>query len=73
MELFLYESDSSNSDDSSDEDDIFDIILHEMAFTPKRNLGPRLNLQDISEDNCEKMFRFKHLDCLLNLSITASV
>ena len=53
MELLVYESSSD-----SDEDDLPDVILYEMAFIRKRVLGPRLNLQDVSEDDCEKMFRY---------------
>ena len=58
MELLVYDSESS-----SDEDDLFDVILYEMAFTRKPLLGPRLNLQDLSEDDCEKMFRYAHNMC----------
>ena len=52
VELLLYDSDISDSADSSDDDDLFDVILYDMAFIP------RLNLQDISEDDCEDMFRY---------------
>ena len=58
MELLRYDFNSSSSDGSSDDDDL-DLILYDIAFTPKRKLGSRLNLQDITEDDCEKMFRYK--------------
>ena len=41
---------------SSDEDDL-DILLVEMAFAPKVNLGRRINLEDITDTGCEQMFR----------------
>jgi hypothetical protein len=56
VEFLLYDSDSS--DDEDDLFDDYDLILYEMAFTQKPMLGPRLNLQDVSEDDCEKMFRY---------------
>ena len=42
-------------DYSSNEDDL-DILLVEMAFAPKVYLGRRLNLQDLSDSECEQMF-----------------
>ena len=48
---------SSSSDSSSSEEDDLDTLLLEMAFAPKVILGVRFNLEDISEGNCECMFR----------------
>ena len=52
--LYDFESSSSSSDDS---DDDIDVLFLDMAFAPKRELGKRLNLEDIWEEDCEQMFR----------------
>ena len=52
--LYDFESSSSSSDDS---DDDIDVLFLDMAFAPKRELGKRLNLEDIREEDCEQMFR----------------
>ena len=49
--------DSSSDSSSSDEDDL-DFLLCELAFKPKRALGPRLNLMDLSDLQCEQLFRY---------------
>jgi len=51
----LYDDSSSNSD-SSDDDDL-DVLFRETAFGEKRSLGEKLNLADITEVQCEEMFR----------------
>lgn len=51
----LYSQDSS-SDSSSDEEDL-DLLLLELAEKPKRILGPRLNLEDMTTLECEQLFR----------------
>jgi len=56
VELLTYDYLDSSSSDSSD-DDLCELLL-ETAFAPKQKLGPHLNLQDISDDNCENMFRY---------------
>lgn len=43
--------------DSSDGSDV-DLIFLENCFSPKKVLGPRIKLQDISEFDCERMFRY---------------
>lgn len=48
---------SSTSDSSSSDEDDLDILLVEMAFAPKVYLGRCLNLQDLSDSECEQMFR----------------
>ena len=60
--------DSSDASSSSEEDDI-DFLFCELAFRPKRKLGPCLNLQDLSDLDCEQLFRyFKHSDiCMCSL------
>ncbi|KAK3734504.1 hypothetical protein QZH41_010192 [Actinostola sp. cb2023] len=60
VELLTYDYLDSSSSDSSD-DDLCELLL-ETAFAPKQKLGPHLNLQDISDDNCENMFRFQKDD-----------
>ena len=66
MELLVYDS-------SSDEEDLFDVILYEIAFTRKPMLGPRLNLQDVSEDDCEKMFRYTTLRYIIEVYLTQTI
>ena len=48
--------DSSLDGSSSDEDDR-DLLLLELAFAPKILPGPRLNLLDLSNQQCEQIFR----------------
>ena len=38
----------------------------EMLFNPKQQLGKHLHLDDISEDDCETMFRLENLSWGLN-------
>ena len=49
-----------SSDDSSSSEDDLDELLLEFMF-PQQNDGnyPRINLQDISDVQCEAMFRYK--------------
>jgi hypothetical protein len=51
---------SSSSEDSSDEDD-YEFLFLEMLFSPKQQLEKHLHLDDISEDDCETMFRLENL------------
>ena len=46
-------SDSDSSDDSDVE-----LIFLENCFAPKKVPGPGINLQDVSEFDCERMFRY---------------
>ena len=50
--------DSSDSDSSSSDEEDMDFLLLEMLFKPKKVLGPRVNLDDLSDLECEKLFRF---------------
>lgn len=56
LDVVLY-GESSSSDSSSSEEDDLDILLLEVAFALKLELGLRINLEDISEMDCERMFR----------------
>lgn len=56
LDVYLFDDSSTSDSSSSDEDDL-DILLVEMAFAPKVYLGRRLNLQDLSDSECEQMFR----------------
>ena len=59
VELIIQESmasDLSDSDSSEDEEMIAAIML-ELALAPKVALGPRLNLDDLSQLECEQLFR----------------
>ena len=51
----LFESDSDQS--SSDEDDL-DMALFECMFSSSKFSLPRLNLEDLNDWQCEKMFRY---------------
>ncbi|XP_031554794.1 uncharacterized protein LOC116291725 [Actinia tenebrosa] len=60
-----------SSDNSSSDDDDLDLLLVEFLFPPQTNKDvPRLNFQDITDADCETMFRFQKndmehlLDCL---------
>ena len=58
MNVALYDMDiNSSSEDSSDEDD-YEFLFLEMLFNPKQQLGKHLHLHDISEEDCETMFRY---------------
>ncbi|CAB4023789.1 Hypothetical predicted protein, partial [Paramuricea clavata] len=61
LNYMMYTSDSDDSS-SSDSDDDIDLLFFETCFATTRELGTRINLQDISEDDCEKMFRFEKYD-----------
>ena len=49
--------DDSSSEGSSSSDEDLDFLFLEAAFPEPRLLGPRLNMEDISEIDCEQMFR----------------
>ena len=49
--------DSSSDSSSSDEDDR-DLLLLELVFAPKIQPGHRLNLLDLSNLQCEQLFRY---------------
>ncbi|XP_078378302.1 uncharacterized protein LOC144661419 isoform X3 [Oculina patagonica] len=56
MTVMFY--DDSDDSSSSDEDDL-DLLLFDFLF-PLKTGGdnvPKLNLKDVSEDQCERMFR----------------
>ena len=59
----------SSSSDSSDEDDM-DLLLLEVAFAERRQLGNKLNLADISDVDCEQMFRC--VPCLVKVTYFSS-
>ena len=56
LDVYQFDYSSTSDSSSSDEDDL-DILLVEMAFAHKVYLGRRLNLQDLSDSECEQMFR----------------
>ena len=47
---------NSSSESSSDEDDL-DLFLVDLAFAPKRVVVLRLNIVDLSELQCDQLFR----------------
>ena len=48
----FYDSTSSESEDD------LELLLLDAMLTPKRSLGPCINLQDIDEFQCEQWFRY---------------
>jgi len=59
LTVMQYE-DSSSESSSSDENDL-DFLLCELAFKPNRVLGPCLNLMDLSDLQCEQLFRYNYM------------
>ncbi|XP_068713526.1 uncharacterized protein [Montipora foliosa] len=60
--LDVMQLDDSSSEGSSSSDEDLDFLFLEAAFPEPRLLGPRLNMEDISEIDCEQMFRFQKQD-----------
>lgn len=58
-----------SSDDSSSSEDDLDELLLEFMF-PQRDVAnySRINLQDIPDDQCEAMFRYRFFACGLFLN-----
>ena len=57
LDIMLYDSTSSEDTSSESEDDL-EFLLLDAMLTPKRSLGPRINLQDIDEFQREQWFRY---------------
>ena len=57
--VMLYDDESSS--DSSDEEDL-DVLFFETAFGERRILNKKLNIADLSEVQCEEMFRYDLID-----------
>ena len=57
VELIALQESGDSDFSSSDEEDI-DFLLLELSFKPKKILGPRVNPDDLSEVECEQLFRF---------------
>ena len=55
MTVLMYD-DSSSSSDSSDED-LLDELLVDCLFPNPKHDYPRPNIEDLSESECEAMFR----------------
>ena len=55
LEVVLHNSSSSTS--SSSEDDL-DLLLLEFAFAPKRVSQARIHIDDLSDLECEELFRY---------------
>lgn len=58
--VMMCDDSSSDQNSSSSEEDDLEILLLDLAFAPKRCLGLRVNLQDIPEEDCEWLFRYKN-------------
>jgi hypothetical protein len=57
LEIMCYD-DSSDEYSSSESEDDLEILLLDSLFSSQQALGPRLHLQDVSETDCEKWFRY---------------
>lgn len=57
-----YLLDSSSSSSASDSEDELHLLLLELATTPSRELGPHVNLDDISEIDCKLLFKYNNRD-----------
>jgi len=55
--MVMLAKDSSDSSDSSSDEDELDFLLVETMFTYSNFKVPRLNLNDLTDDQCETMFR----------------
>ena len=62
--VLLYDDDSSS--DSSDEEDL-DLLFLDAAFGETRTLDKRPNIADLSEIQCEEMFRYNSHACRCSL------
>ena len=56
LELKLVEYLDSDDSSSSSDDDTFNIVA-EIALAPQVDLGPRINLEDLSPLECKQLFR----------------
>ena len=54
--MLLYDHDSSSDSSSSEEDDLEDLVLF-LLEKPKGIFGPRLNIEDLTNLECEQLFR----------------
>ena len=59
LTVLLYDDESSS--DSSDEEDL-DVLFVVTAFGERRILNKKLNIADLSEVQCEEMFRYDLID-----------
>jgi len=59
LTVMLYDDESSS--DSSDEEDL-DVLFVVTAFGERRILNKKLNIADLSEVQCEEMFRYDLID-----------
>ena len=57
LEVMVLDDNSSSDSSSTSSDADLDILLLEAAFPQQRQLGSRLNIEDVSEMDCEEMFR----------------
>ena len=57
LQTMCYDSSSDEYTNSESEDDL-QILLLDAILPSRKALGPRLNLQDVSETDCEKWFRY---------------
>ena len=55
LDVMVLADSSSGTSSSSDED--LEVLFLDAAFPETRTLGPHLNLEDVSELDCKRMFR----------------
>ncbi len=60
LEVMLADESSESSSESSDATDDIDLLLLDSlgCLEEPRSLGPRINLEDIEDIDCEQMFRY---------------
>ena len=58
LETMCYYDSSSDEYTSSENEDDLEILLLDSLLSSRQALGPRLHLQDVSERDCEKWFRY---------------
>ena len=57
LDIMLYDG-TSSEETSSESKDVLELLLLDAMLTPKRSPGPRINLQDVDEFQCEQWFRY---------------
>ena len=56
MEAMAYVHSTSDSESIGNEDDL-NFLLVDLAFAPQRVVVPRINLMDLSDLECNQLFR----------------
>ena len=57
LEVMLAENDSSDDSSDSDSEDDLELLLLDTVDTSRKELGPRVHYEDISDNDFESFFR----------------